>query len=307
MSAIAYRPSLQLYITQWLDWLTHEKRHSAHTITAYQTDIAGFIAFMQSHLGQEITLNELIKLSILDFRSWLAYRHEKKFDFASSARALSSVRNFYRYLGKKHQQVNDAIAQVRSPKRKKSLPRALTVSDALLASESIGDLANSPWCGKRDTALLLLIYGCGLRISEALSVTSNQLAQNILTLRGKGNKERQVPLLPIVKEAIDVYLDVCPYTRIGDDPIFVGARGKPLHATLFNKQIRIMRHYLGLPESTTPHAFRHSFATHLLTGGVDLRTIQELLGHSSLSSTQRYTQLDNDTLLQVYQNAHPRK
>ncbi len=261
------------------------------------------------HLGQEASIEQLLALTLQDFRSWLAHRHQENFDFASSARALSSLRNFFRYLDKKKGLANSAIFQVRSPKQKQLLPKAVAVPDALLATTTIAELAREPWVGLRDTALLMLIYGCGLRIAEALSVLRNQISaqSDMLTVLGKRNKERQVPLLPIVRDAIHTYLKACPYHIAPDAPLFVGAKGGLLHPAIFNKQIRHMRRYLGLPESTTPHAFRHSFATHLLSGGVDLRTIQELLGHASLNSTQRYTHVDTDKLLSVYQNAHPRK
>ena len=306
---IAFHPSLQPHITAWMAWLTHEKRYSQHTVDAYLHDMTDFIAFTMGHVGETPTLTHLQGLSIQDFRSWLAHRHAANFDFASSARALSSLRNFFRYLDQKKGIVNTAIFQIRSPKQKQLIPKALAIPDALLATHTIASMANSHWVGLRDAALLMLIYGCGLRISEALSIRRAAITPGTetLTVLGKRNKERQVPLLPVVRSAIADYLGACPYTIAPEAPLFVGARGGIFHAATFNKQVRHMRRYLGLPESATPHAFRHSFATHLLSGGVDLRTIQELLGHASLSSTQRYTHVDTEKLMEVYHSAHPRR
>lgn len=305
---IAYHPTVQSCIREWLNLLQYEKRYSHHTVTAYHNDLNEFLEFAGKHLGEPPSVELLIGFTLQDFRSWLAHRHNHHFDFASSARALSCLRNFFRYLDKEKGLINQAISQVRSPKQKQILPKAVAVPDALLAGHSIANLASAPWIGLRDTALLLLIYGCGLRIAEALSITRKNILDNdSLMVLGKRNKERQVPMLPLVRAALEAYLKACPYTIAPEAPLFVGARGGVYHAAIFNKQVRLLRRQLGLPESTTPHAFRHSFATHLLSGGVDLRTIQELLGHASLSSTQRYTHVDTEKLMSIYNNAHPRK
>lgn len=294
-------------IVRWHDWLKHEKRFSSHTVTAYIGDLQDFLFFLTNHLGHEVCVMDITTLEIQDFRAWLAFRHQQEFDFASSARALSSLRSFFRYIDRIHGKHNAAIFNIRTPKQKQLLPKALSIEDSLHATKEIGQLAKQPWVGKRDTALLLLIYGCGLRISEALSITPSHLEQgDSLIVRGKRNKERQIPLLPIVQQALQDYIKACPHLIQKQDSIFMGVRGKKLDATIFRKQLRMLRQMLGLPDNTTPHTFRHSFATHLLSKGVDLRTIQELLGHSSLSSTQRYTFVDSEKLMASYQNAHPR-
>lgn len=299
---------LEDYIKSWKDWLTFEKRFSAHTLAAYESDFEQFCQFMLNHLGEELTIGHLLDLTITDFRSWLAFRHQEEFDFASTARALSTLRNFFRYLDRKHHKQNSAIFNIRTPKQKHHLPKALAIEDALNATQSIARLSNTDWTGKRDAALLLLLYGCGLRISEALSITKQDLQHKThLTIMGKRQKQRQVPLLPIVTQALENYLNACPHFIDNNDPIFVGTRGGKLNAGVFSQQLQLVKQYLGLPENTTPHTFRHSFATHLLSGGVDLRTIQELLGHASLSSTQRYTYVDSEKLMNAYQSAHPRK
>lgn len=309
MSSFLPHVSVTNVFQKWNMWLTHEKRFSGHTVSAYLHDVQACLHFMMEHHNTALSLTELLNLSIQDFRAWLAHRHQQHFDAASSARALSALRSFFRYLIKKEGHTHTAIFQLRSPKQRQLLPKALTVPDALLATEAIGDMAKAPWLGLRDTALLMLIYGCGLRIAEALSLTRSSIGPTADHIRvmGKRQKERMVPLLPVVREAMEAYIKACPYQPEPDAPLFTGARGGRLHASTFNRQIAQLRRYLGLPESTTPHAFRHSFATHLLSGGVDLRTIQELLGHASLASTERYTHVDTETLLQVYKAAHPRR
>lgn len=301
--------NLRQIIARWLDWLTHVKHASDHTISSYQRDFFAFLHFIQEHLGAEITLEQLCLLEVRDFRAWLAHRLHHQYGKPSTARALSTLRHIYRYLEREALIDNPVVFQVTMPKLNKPLPKALSTQQSLNAVQFIGDLSKEPWIAKRDTALLMLIYGCGLRISEALGLTIDAIlsAKGSLRVTGKGNKERNVPLLPMVTQAIVEYLRACPYhqTRLDDDVLFLGARGGPLHPRIFQKQIERMRTLLGLPESATPHAFRHSFATHLLAQGGDLRDIQELLGHESLSTTQRYTHVDSARLLDAYQAAHP--
>ncbi len=243
-----------------------------------------------------------------DFRSWLAARHGEGFSATSTARALSVVRGFYRYLEKQNIAENAAIFHVRTPKLPKSLPRSLQETQAITSLDTVGFTQKENWVQLRDVALLTLIYGCGLRISEALGLRVKDLKEDAtsLILTGKGNKQRMVPVLPQIHAAITEYKKVCPHLLSEGSILFVGARGKPLQPAIFQKEIRNLRNALGLPESTTPHAFRHSFATHLLAGGGDLRTIQELLGHADLSTTQRYTKVDSERLLSAYAKAHPR-
>ena len=294
---------------QWQEWLEHVKQASAHTVISYQTDLCAFITFMASHLGEHLSLESLRELTTRDFRAWLAHRMQQSYSKTSTARALSTARHFYRYLEREKLIENPAIFHVSMPKLDKALPKALTMEQSMQAVDAMGDLHDDPWQAKRDTALLMLIYGCGLRISEALGLTVNDIlmAKASLRILGKGKKERMVPLLPIVTQTIVDYLRESPYHQDGetDAPLFVGARGGALNPAIFQKQIRRIRSLLGLPDSATPHAFRHSFATHLLARGGDLRDIQDLLGHESLSTTQRYTHVDSERLLNAYKAAHP--
>lgn len=297
---------LQRTLTMWQDWLRDVRRASEHTITAYHIDISHFLRFLSTHLGDKVTLKHLGKLETRDIRAWLATR-AGEFESTSTARALSTVKSFFRYLEKQGHVKNAAIFHIRGPKLKKSLPKALVEEQASEALAAIGALQDEPWVAKRDLALLTLIYGCGLRISEALSLTTKDIPKgDSITITGKGNRQRLVPILPIVKTAIDDYMKACPYRFSKGSPLFIGKRGKLLDPAIFQKQLRKLRVQINLPETATPHAFRHSFATHLLSAGGDLRSIQELLGHASLSTTQRYTHVDKDRLLKAYSSAHPR-
>jgi integrase/recombinase XerC len=308
LSQLSIDSALRKHLEKWLDWLAFHKAYSQHTLTAYQIDIRHFLAFTNRHSGAEVTANTLKALALRDFRSWLAARHEEHFTAASTGRALSVVRGFFRYLEKQDVLENPAIFHVRTPKLAKSLPKALSEDQTLASLNAVGLDHKQDWVHLRDVALLTLIYGCGLRIAEALALTPSQLPEgaNALTLKGKGNKQRMVPLLPQVHEAVAAYKKSCPYSLSAKEPLFRGVRGGVLQPAIFQKEIRHLRAALGLPDSATPHAFRHSFATHLLAGGGDLRTIQELLGHADLSTTQRYTKVDHERLLSAYQKAHPR-
>lgn len=302
--------ALRLRISQWSVWLEQVRRASAHTQIAYQTDLMAFLVFCAAHLGGAVSLPQLVALDMRDVRAWLAHRMQAGLSKSSTARALSSVRHFYRYLGQEGEWDQAAIFHVRVPKRSKPLPKALSDTHALAAIDAIGGLQAEPWVAARDEALLMLIYGCGLRISEALGLTLGQMniaQQGILSVLGKGKKQRQVPLLGVVYQALLRYVDLCPHLvgATGQTRLFVGLRGESLQPAVFNRQLQHLRRGMGLPETATPHAFRHSFATHLLAGGGDLRDIQELLGHESLSTTQRYTAVDVSRLLSVYGEAHP--
>jgi integrase/recombinase XerC len=300
-------PGVVSAIEDWRAWLTDERRASVHTLDAYSRDLSAFFAFMAEHLGFAPGLQDLEALKVTDFRSWLARRATDGKSRNSTARAMSTIRGFFRHLEKRGLVHNPAVTAVRTPKVPKSVPKALDVAEALEAVETIADFTDTPWIGKRDIAILMLLYGCGLRIGEALSLNRGQVPEgDVMTITGKGNKQRIVPVLPVVREAIDDYLAACPYAQERTDPLFLGARGKRLQAGVLQKAMRNVRIVLGLPETATPHALRHSFATHLLAGGGDLRTIQELLGHASLSTTQRYTDVDSARLLAVYDAAHPR-
>jgi len=293
------------HVSAFLEYLTHNKRASKHTVISYENDLSHFFAFLQDYLGESISLKTLKALEAREFRAWLASRMSE-YEASSNARALSSLKSYFRYLEKQNLCKNAAIFHMRSPKIKSSLPKAVSEDKAQEALTAISTMRDD-WVAKRDLALLTLLYGCGLRISEALSLTLDDVrGKNVLIITGKGNKQRMVPLLPIVSRAIDEYLQACPITIEKNDPVFVGVQGKPLNPAIFQKTLRQLRAQLNLPDSTTPHAFRHSFATHLLAAGSDLRSIQELLGHASLSTTQRYTHVDSARLLQAYDNAHPR-
>jgi integrase/recombinase XerC len=294
-------------INEWFGFLTNEKMYSAHTLRAYQGDIYSFLEFLTNYKGEQITLYMLEKLAVRDFRAWLAMRHKSEFTFKSTARAFSTIRSFYTFLDKQEIARNHAVFNVSIPKIGKALPKALDSEEALEATNIIESLSLKDWTGKRDFALLMLIYGCGLRISEALGLKCKDVThRETLRILGKGNKQRELPVIPQIKQAIADYQKICPYKQQPDDFLFLGAQGKQLRAEVFRKQLQSLRNVLGLPESTTPHAFRHSFATHLLQGGGDLRSIQELLGHASLSTTQVYTKIDSKQLLNIYEKSRPR-
>ena len=310
--SVVAAPDLAEQIARWRDWLAHERRASAHTLAAYGSDLAQFCGFLSGHLGQAPCLADLARLARGDFRAWLASRAGDARAASSTARALSVVRGFFRWLARHRLVDNVALAALRNPRLPHAVPKALSAGEAGEAIEAIGDLSDSDWIGQRDVAVLTLLYGAGLRIGEALSLRRGQLPSPgpdggaSLTVTGKGNKQRVVPLLPVVVAAIADYVAACPYGGDAAAPLFRGARGGPLNARLIQLQMQRLRPLLGLPESATPHALRHSFATHLLAGGGDLRAIQELLGHASLSTTQRYTAVDAAALLAVYDRAHPR-
>ena len=305
------RPDLAAAVARWRRWLADERRASAHTLDAYGRDLAGFLGFLAEHLGGQPGLADLGALRTADFRSWLARRAGDGLSAASRARALSVVRGFFRFLDREGLAHNPALAALRTPKQQRPAPRPLTVDQARAAIEAVGELGSTPWIGKRDRALIALLYGAGLRIGEALGLDRGALpsagrGDAAIVITGKGDKQRVVPLLAVVRAAIADYLAACPY-EVGDDgPLFVGARGGRLNASVVRIEPSQARALLGLPHTATPHALRHSFATHLLSGGGDLRTIQELLGHASLSTTQRYTEVDAESLLRVYDAAHPK-
>jgi integrase/recombinase XerC len=291
----------------WRLWLANERRASRHTLASYSRDVLAFFAFLAGHLGGPAALADLATLRPADFRAWLAARRAEGLTATSNARALSSLRGFFRWLQRRHLAHNAHIAGLRTPKLPRSLPKPLTVPDAAAVVEAIGLVHDEPWIAARDVAVLTLLYGAGLRIDEALTLNRDVLPLgDSLVVTGKGRKQRVVPLLPAVRDAVADYVARCPYQPGTDGPLFLGARGKRLNAAIVQGQMRKARIALGLPESATPHALRHSFATHLLGAGGDLRAIQELLGHASLSTTQRYTDVDAEQLIAVYNAAHPR-
>jgi integrase/recombinase XerC len=289
-------------------YLTTQKHYSAHTLCAYQGDVEAFLAFLSAYQGEAVNLPMLAAVTLTGFRAWLAKMQQDGLDPVSVHRHLSSIRQFFHFLKREYGTENPMLAVVRGPKRKKSLPKALTEAEMQLLLRGVLEPAlQDPWINERDLALLLVLYGVGLRISEALALTARQFADGVqhLRIKGKGQKERQVPLLPLVKQAVESYLQSCPFAIDADAPLFRGARGGPLSATIAQRQLRRLRAQLGLPVTTTPHALRHSFATHILGRGGDLPGIQQLLGHKELSTTQRYTHVDTARLQAAYKHFHP--
>lgn len=305
-SEIKYNASREIkqLIAQWQSWLLNERRYSPHTLDAYSRDLSGFFDFAAEHLGKVPETADLAKLEVRDFRAYLSQRAAQHIDKSSLARELSTLKNFFKWLARYDILRNPALSVIRTPRRAKVLPKALEVNDTFNVIDEAQNLASNSWQGLRDTAIFTLLYGCGLRISEALSLNVGDIGNNdFLRIKGKGNKERIVPLLPVVVENINKYLAECPYQPKQGEPLFLGARGDRLVPRIIQRQMQKIRAYLGLPDNLTPHALRHSFATHLLAEGTDLRSIQELLGHASLTTTQRYTDVQIETLKKEYDKA----
>lgn len=299
---------LQELIVSWQSWLGGERRASPHTIAAYGSDLASFLDFLAEHRGGPPGLADLDALTPADFRAYLAARASARLERSSTARALSVLRGFFRFLDRRGAVKNAALAAVRTPKLPKSLPRALSIAEAGEALDLAPGLARRAWEGKRNLAIFLLLYGGGLRIGEALGLKRREAPTKggAVAITGKGGKTRLVPILPAVAESVLDYLAACPHRLTSDGPLFVGTRGKALGPRPVQREMAKLRALLGLDRHATPHALRHSFATHLLAEGADLRAIQELLGHASLSTTQRYTAIDAARLAAVYDKAHPR-
>lgn len=292
----------------WKEWLQNVRRMSLHTVDAYERDLQHFLNFQTTHQGKTLSLEDFSTFSVRDFRAWLAYRNSEKYEHRSTARALSVIRNFFRFLEKNHQVFCPALANIHSPRLKVSLPRPLTVDQALELLENIDSFPKDSWIGSRDKALFTLLYACGLRLGEALGLKRKDAPSQGETLRvqGKGKKERLVPVLPIVHTTLEEYIRLCPYPLPSEGPLFIGAQGKALAPAIAQKALRLYRRTMGLPETATPHALRHSYATHLMNTSGDLRAIQELLGHASLTTTQVYTNVETTRLMKIYEKAHPR-
>jgi integrase/recombinase XerC len=291
----------------FLAWLEQERRASPLTVREYGRDLADFIAFLVRHLGGEPDLAALGAVSQMDIRAWLTDQAGRGQINATRARHLSAVRSFYRFLARRHGVANPAAGLLATPKARRPIPKALSPAAARSVAEDVGDASDDPRAQARDTALFTLLYGCGLRIAEALALNVRDRPRRGGALRvvGKGAKERLVPVLPAVHTALDSWLTMHPAAGDPGAPLFPGLRGKRLNAGVAQRTMRAYRRLTGLPEHATPHALRHSFATHLLAGGADLRSIQELLGHASLSTTQRYTAVDEAGLLAVFNATHP--
>ena len=293
----------------FLAWLAGERRAAAATVEAYASDVAGFLGFLTNHLGNEPALDDLAALRQADLRAWLAKLARDGCIAPTRARHLSAVRSFFRFLARRHGVANPAVRLVATPRSKRPLPRALAPEQARAVAEDIGEVSEREFTQARDQALFTLLYGCGLRIAEALALDMRDAPlpgqTAMLRVVGKGSKERIVPVLPAVREAIAAWLRFRQEAP-PDAPLFIGLRGKRLDPGVAQRTMRQFRPFAGLSPDATPHTLRHSFATHLLAGGADLRTIQDLLGHASLSTTQRYTAVDTDRLMAVWRAAHPK-
>ena len=294
-------------VVEWAASLADARRLSPHTVRAYTATLHRFVAFLTGHLDATVDAAALGRLRLADFRAYLARRRSDGLGHAAAAREVAALRTFFAWGARTHGIDGSGLAGLATPKVPKRLPRAVTPADARALSDTVGDGASTPWVAARDTAVLLLLYGGGLRIAEALALTGAALPLGaVLRVTGKRNKTRMVPLLPVVRGAIEAYVALCPWPVAAASPLFRGVRGGALAPELIRRAMAAARVALGLPASATPHALRHSFATHLLARGADLRAIQELLGHASLSSTQVYTFVDAAHLLDTYRNAHPR-
>jgi integrase/recombinase XerC len=299
---------LERAVAAWLAHLQHERGHADKTLEAYARDVRQFLGFVAQQLGYPPCLADLARLDLKTFRGFLASRRRSGAVSRSLARSLSALRQLFRWLEAQNLVENRKILQLAMPKVPHSVPKPLTVGKAAGVVDA-GPGAELDWVLARDAAVLMLLYGSGLRIAEALSIKTKDAPtpdRDVLRIKGKGGKERLVPVLPVVREAVARYLQLCPYPLEPNEPMFRGAKGGPLSPRLIQLAMERLRESLDLPATATPHALRHSFATHLLSAGGDLRQIQELLGHASLSTTQAYTEVDRDRLLAVYDAAHPR-
>ncbi|MBD8066642.1 tyrosine recombinase XerC [Devosia sp. PTR5] len=305
-SAFATDDHLRSLIASWLQELGAVRRLSPNTTEAYGRDLGQFMRFLADHMGGTVTLATLKDIRAADIRAFMAQRRSESLGSRSLARVLSALKSFFTHLERQGILATEAFNAVRTPKIPRSLPKALTVVEAKATIDMAGELEDRPWVAARDMAVIALCYGSGLRISEALALTRASLEGGTLRVTGKGGKVRMVPLIDPVLRSIEIYLELCPFTVAPDEPMFRGVRGGVLSPRLIQLRMEQLRSALGLPPSATPHALRHSFATHLLGKGGDLRAIQELLGHASLSTTQIYTAVDTERLLESYARAHPR-
>ncbi len=331
LTLLSCADDLSARLQQWQDYLQHERRVSKHTYRAYCGDVSHFLTFLAQHFNKAPGLDDLASVNITDFRSWMSSKAIEGAGNASRARSLSGVKNFLGWLDKNGYMHNAAASTLRSPKLPRKLPRPIHENQAMRILESADLFVKDNWVGQRDRALFTLLYGCGLRIDEALQLSIKDMPRDgYIRVMGKGSKERQVPVIPIVEATLDAYLELSPFhtslraqrsnpsekskdgllrrdtPRSDDSPIFIGARGGRLNQGVAQKSMRTLRKALGLAENVTPHALRHSFATHLLQNGANLREIQELLGHSSLSTTQLYTDVNMEELMRIHKAAHPR-
>lgn len=305
-SAFATDDFVRAQLALWQRELGSVRRLAANTLEAYGRDVDQFLSFLAGHAGGPVTLATLKELRGADIRAFMAQRRGESLGSRSLARVLSALKSFFRFLEREGIVATEALNVIRTPKLPRSLPKALTVLEARQTIGTVGDMEERPWVAARDMAVLSLCYGAGLRISEALALTAGDLEAQTLRVTGKGGKVRLVPLIDAVRKAIALYVELSPFKSWPEEPLFRGVKGGVLSPRLIQLRVVQLRSALGLPPSATPHALRHSFATHLLGRGGDLRAIQELLGHASLSTTQIYTAVDTERLLDSYRKAHPR-
>ncbi len=306
-AALSLSPAQRDALARWLDHLRAIDGAAERTVEAYRADVLAFLAFLQMHHGEPAGLGALSRLTVQDMRSWMAHERGRGLAARSLARALSSVKGFMRWLADREGVDPTAVLSARAPKFRGKLPRPLEIDAAQAMLDTVELQAPEPWIAARDAAVLTLLWGCGLRISEALSLEGRDHPLGpVLRITGKGGKERVVPVIGPARAAVAAYAAACPYPPEPGLPLFRGARGGALNPRLVQKAMERARLQLGLPATATPHALRHSFATHLLSAGGDLRAIQELLGHASLSTTQAYTAVDTARLMEVYARTHPR-
>ena len=298
-------PEVCAHITSWRNWLKNERAYSEHTLDGYCRDLSFFFKFWKEYLGTLPTLTDLQEIDVRTFRAFLSHQNNRHLSKTSISRELSSLKNFFKWLNRTHLIDNTSFSLLSLPRKDKILPKALDVEQTLNLLDEACKYSKKEWQGLRDAAILTILYGCGLRISEALALNIGDINHNdFLKIRGKGNKERFVPILPIVKDKINAYLEACPYHQKQGEALFLGARGERISPRIVQRTLEKLRLSLSLPDNLTPHALRHSFATHLLAEGTNLRSIQELLGHASLSTTQRYTHVEIEHLKQEYKKAH---
>ena len=299
---------LPAVVGDWIKYLRDERCYSEHTVAAYKRDIAGFLQVVKEYIsgGERVVLSDMEKLCMVELRKWIMLRCREGKQPSTNARAISVVRNFFRYLSLEHNIKNDSVFNVSNPIVRKRLPKILEKSQVL---QIVGEGSCIHWTSKRDAAIASLLYGGGLRISEAVGLRFCDVEGKTLRVLGKGNKERMVPLIPWVSRLLEEYIASCPFHSACSpkkgDFLFLGVRGKPIGRTYYAHRVKVLRRSIGLPETATPHALRHSFATHLFLEGADIRIVQELLGHENLSTTQIYTHLDHNSIINNYKGYHP--
>ena len=300
------KPDLEYEYNNWLNYLSNIKKLSQNSVVSYKNDLSKFFIFFQDYIEKNIGLKEIESIKISEFRSFLTYRRNSEISSNSIARNISALKSFFRFLIKNNKIKESSVFNLKSPKLKKSLPRPINVDLAIQVIKQAEEIEDEKWIGLRNKAILILLYGCGLRISEALSLNYDDVQnEDHILIKGKGEKERIVPMMPYIKKGIKNYLEACPKEIISGEALFIGKRFSRLSPRIIQYALEKIRTALSLPETATPHALRHSFATHLLDSGGDLRTIQELLGHSSLSTTQKYTKVETSKLLDIYKKSHP--